>query len=426
MQLNHEQLLELALRSGAEAAEVYSISEISDSVGFEANQLKHIESSESDGIALRLWKNQQPGIAVAFGEIEAQTLVDRALALSSLNQSEEIILNSGKIQAPNQGKEVEVSQLISWGEEAIAEICTSNSDLLCEGEWECGKESFRLINSRGLDCGYTDIGLSSYLTVEWIRDEDFLQIWAADAQRDRLTPQHLSREILPRLSWAKDSAESPTGKMPILFTAKAVEVLLGTIVEAMNAKQLEQNATPWSDRLNQIVVDSSITLSQIPNLAPFNLPFDDEGTTTQAFNWIDKGVLRGFFSDRRLSQKFNLPLLGNGFRSDLGNQPNPGLFNLVVSPGNDSFEQLLQTMGNGLIVDQILGDGGGLAGDFSFNLELGYLVRQGEIIGRVKDTMVSGNAYQALRENIQLGAESQWHGSLYTPALLVSGLDVTC
>ncbi len=425
MKLNPEQLLELAARNGAEAAEVYSISEISHRVGFEANRLKQIESSDSEGIALRLWKDQQPGIAVAFGEIEAQTLVDRALALSNLNQAEEIILNSDSIQASNQGQEVEISQLISWGEEVIAEVRAFNSDLLCEGDWECSTESFRLINSLGLDCGYTDIGLSAYLAVEWIRDEDFLQIWAADSQRDRLIPKHLSREILPRLTWAQDLAESPTGKMPILFTAKAAEVLLATIVGAMNAKQIEENASPWSDRLNQVVVDPVITLSQAPNLTPFNLPFDDEGTATKPFNWIDQGVLRGFFSDRRLSQKLNLPLLGNGFRSDLGNQPNPGLFNLVVAPGNLSFEQLLHKMGNGLIVDQILGDGGGLSGDFSFNLELGYLVRDGEIIGRVKDTMVSGNAYQALSQNVCLGAERQWHGSLYTPPLLVLGLDVT-
>jgi len=34
--------------------------------------------------------------------------------LSQLNQPEEIILNPKSISAPNQGREVEVAQLISW------------------------------------------------------------------------------------------------------------------------------------------------------------------------------------------------------------------------------------------------------------------------------------------------------------------------
>ncbi|NET73744.1 MAG: TldD/PmbA family protein, partial [Sphaerospermopsis sp. SIO1G2] len=87
-----EQLLELALKSGAEAAEVYQSRSLSRPVFFEANRLKQIETSQSEGTALRLWRNGRPGLTVAYGSVDPQGMVKRALALSQLNEPEPVEL----------------------------------------------------------------------------------------------------------------------------------------------------------------------------------------------------------------------------------------------------------------------------------------------------------------------------------------------
>ncbi|MBE9148179.1 metallopeptidase TldD-related protein, partial [Coleofasciculus sp. LEGE 07092] len=61
----------------------------------------------------------------------------------------------------------------------------------------------------------------------------------------------------------------------------------------------------------------------------------------------------------------------------------------------------------------------------SINVELGYRVRNGEIIGRVKDTMVAGNVYTALKQVVAVGEDADWNGPCYTPSLIVEGLSVT-
>jgi len=126
-----EQLLELAFKHGATAAEVYVSDSRSQPVYFEANRLKQLENLSSEGIALRLWKNNQPGVAVAYGDVEAQILVEKALAISDLNESEEIYLTSqfnhqAQNFSPKTDSELIISQisqaqLISLGEEAIAQ-----------------------------------------------------------------------------------------------------------------------------------------------------------------------------------------------------------------------------------------------------------------------------------------------------------------
>jgi len=66
-----------------------------------------------------------------------------------------------------------------------------------------------------------------------------------------------------------------------------------------------------------------------------------------------------------------------------------------------------------------------LGGDFSGNVLLGYKVESGKIVGRVKDTMVSGNIYQLLKRIIAIGSEAKWVGSfLKTPHLYCSSLSV--
>ena len=93
------QILDLALKSGAEAAEVFQSDALSRLVFFETNRLKQLERSQSSGIALRLWRNGAPGLAVAHGPVDAERLVEKAIALSQLNEPETIELGQGTAMA---------------------------------------------------------------------------------------------------------------------------------------------------------------------------------------------------------------------------------------------------------------------------------------------------------------------------------------
>jgi PmbA protein len=88
---------------------------------------------------------------------------------------------------------------------------------------------------------------------------------------------------------------------------------------------------------------------------------------------------------------------------------------------------MVSDMKEGLIIEQLMGAGQGniLGGDFSGNVLLGYKVESGKIVGRVKDTMVTGNVYQVLKEIAAVGSEDKWVGGfLSTPPLYCPSLSV--
>lgn len=421
-----EQLLNIATKSGAEAAEVYQSRSLSRPVFFEANRLKQLESAQSEGTALRLWRGGCPGLAVAYGPVEPQAMVERALALSQLNEPEQIELGSNsKPDYPNLGEAVPVDVLIEWGKEAIAKIRDVYPEVLVSAEWDSDVETTRLVNSQGLDCHYTDTTLGCYLSAEWVRGDDLLSVSDGQTQRSSLQPERLANQILQRLAWAKENVASPSGRIPVLFTSKAADMLWGTVQAALNGKRVSEKASPWCDRLGQLVTSSALTLTQQPDQGPFSCPFDDEGTPTQPLVFIQNGILQLFYCDRTIGHQLGTGTTGNGFRPGLGSYPTPGLFNLLIQPGNDSLLDLIAQLSDGIIVDQMLGGGGSISGDFSINVELGYRVKNGQVVGRVKDTMVAGNVYTALKQLVTLGGDADWNGSCYTPSLIIEGLSTT-
>lgn len=421
-----EQLLDLALRSGAEAAEVFLSLSSARPVFFEANRLKQLESTQSEGIALRLWQHGRPGLAVAYGAVEPQALVDRAIALSMLNEPEQIELTSQLLtRYPDVGEAVSVERLIDWGKIAIAHIRDAYPEALCTAEWESEAETTRLLNTKGLDSSYTDTTLSCYLTAEWVRGDDFLSVSDGQTQRSSLEPSQVANQIIQRLQWAQQNTAPPRGRVPLLFTSKAADMLWSTVQAALNGKRVIEGASPWSDRVGDIVTSPQLTLSQHPQQGPFSCPFDDEGTPTKPITYVQSGELQLFYTDRTVGRILGSGTTGNGFRPSLGSYPTPGLFNFIIEPGSASLDAMVASLEDGLIVDQMLGGGAGISGDFSVNVDLGYRVQQGKILGRVKDTMIAGNVYAALKQLIELGGDAEWNGSCFTPSVLVDGLSVT-
>ncbi len=420
-----ESLLQLVSRRGISDAEVYQVTSQSQPVFFEGNRLKQLESSQSVGTALRLWQNNRPGLAVAYGKIEPELLIDKAIAIANLNEPETIELATARKAIYDlTGVSASVPDLIALGNQAISKLREEYPELICSAELEFEQESTTLINSQGLHCHYKESGLSYSLGAELVRGEDFLGIFDGEYSKEKLNLDPVIEQIIWRLDWAKVNVTPPQGNIPVLLTANAATILWNTVASALNGKRVRENSSPWSTLHQQLIVSELISLSQQPDLQPYDCPFDDEGMPTQKLNLITNGVLNQFYCDRTIARELNLQPTGNGFRPNLESYPSPSLVNLIVAPGEDSFSELVHKLDHGIIVDQMLGGGADISGDFSVNVDLGYRVEQGKIIGRIKDTAIAGNVYQVLKQIKAIGNDSTWNGSCNTPSLLVEGISV--
>ena len=89
---------------------------------------------------------------------------------------------------------------------------------------------------------------------------------------------------------------------------------------------------------------------------------------------------------------------------------------------------MLTDIQNGILVDQTLGveTNNDENGDFAAQVHLGYKIERGEIVGRVKSAVVTGNILDALSNLAFVGDEAFWvAGSSQVPYLCFHALDVT-
>jgi PmbA protein len=433
-----ESLLSAAAEKFDEA-EVYRIEMESHPVSFESGKLKEIMRRDTSGVALRVIDNGRIGFTSTTDTARESELVDRAATLAPFGSeasfsfpttSEYPSVDIVDMAVP----QVSQQSMIDTGEGLIARLMDEWPDLLCDARigWSTGRG--RIMNSAGVDETYEQTSYYCSLGAQLIRGTDMLNVWAGYGSSYLFGEEELDRllqTIRRSLRWSKETAitMSSTGDMPVVFTPRGVgATLLNPLLSGFSGKNVANGSSPLGDRWGEKIVDQRISIYDNPliNRASGSRPFDDEGIASRKLGLIENGVAGSPLLDLQTAGQLGMTSTGAAGRS-LASTPSPTSSVIDISAGDIHFEDMISTIKEGLLVEELLGAGQGneLGGDFRANVSLGYKIENGEIVGRVKDTMISGNVYNVLSQVEQVGDSSEWvFGSMRSPALKCLGVDV--
>lgn len=140
------------------------------------------------------------------------------------------------------------------------------------------------------------------------------------------------------------------------------------------------------------------------------LPYDDEGISGGKTILVERGVFKGFLTNRETSYEFKFGLTGNGRAQNWTNPVVVRMTNTYIEPADakDSLsnEELLRELRNGLLLR--FGRGGQVnpaSGVFTFGVQEVYRVENGEIKELMASTSISGNILVVLRNVLAVGKE---------------------
>jgi PmbA protein len=435
-----EALLEVlrSARKVAEEAEVFSASARATTIQFEANELKQVQTRESSSNALRLFREGRIGFATASGEDSLEDLVDMAVETSQFGSPANFQFPSrfhrdcAKVRIFDPKiEEIATERMVEMGKELIARIKGHTPDILCDVQVTRGTSSISLVNSQGGEGRYEKSFFGLSLEGILVRDTDIL--WVSDSgsscRPDNIGIDDLADRVMWQLEMAKKKATVSTRVLPTIFTPHGVaSALLGPLVLAFNGKTVLDGASPLKDKMGEQVFDKKMSLWDDATVAYGigSYPFDDEGVASRRLPLVTNGVVANFLYDLQTAALAGRQSTGNGRRVG-GGFPSPVTSSLILGGGDVSFQAMVEDMKEGLVVEQVIGaeQGNILGGDFSGNVLLGYKVENGEIVGRVKDTMIAGNVHQVLTELVGIGQEARWVGGiLQTPPLYCSHVSV--
>ena len=429
-----EDILNQAIRV-AEEAEVFMVSSEETPVQFEANRLKHIQSKQSTSVALRIVREGKVGYSASTRLDDSQDLVNMAVETAQFGVPARFEFPSSasypQVEIFDPAIEVvSIDDMIKLGGELIATVTSHTPDIVCEAQVTKGLVSVHIINSRGGQADYRMTVFSLGVEGSLIRDTDMLFVGESQSSCHPLPDSKAVADVvLQQLELAKNRASVPSGSLPVIFTPNGVaSALVSPLMAAFNGKLVLQGASPIGNKLGQPVFDEKLWLWDDSTIAyrPQSRPCDDEGIPSRRTPLIEQGTVANFLYDLQTAALANTQSTGNGSRSR-GGLPIPSPSAFIVAPGSTTIDEMVQDMKEGLVIEQLMGaeQTNILGGDFSGNVLLGYKVKNGKIVGRVKDTMVSGNVYRILKQIIAIGSEPKWVGGfLNTPPLYCPGLSV--
>ena len=435
-----EKLLQQACKE-VDSAELFKAKSKTIPVNFEVNRLKSIDISESEGKALRVINKGRIGFSSSTGNEDFDLMVEKAVATSEFGSTASFDF-PGEIKRENkENKNIElydqkvadksIEEMVKVGEGIIGRMKDFNRKLRCDVTILKDDSEIEYFNSRGWNFSYHKTTIAYSLMAQQIEDQDMLMIYSSlESGKDNLDAKELTSEIIENLKWGEKIVPVESGKMPVIFTPKAALVLILSIISGLNGKMVLKKISPLTSQKNKKLWSDLLTFYSDGTIdfALGSAPFDDEGVKMKKIPLVEKGEIKNFYYDLQTAGIAGVDSTGNGLRAGIQSEPVPGISNLIIEEGEVSFKEMIKDISEGIVIDQVLGLGQGniISGAFSNNVQLGYKIEKGKIVGRVKDVMIAGNAIEELKNIAALGNKAKWiEGKYKFPHIYLKSLSVS-
>jgi PmbA protein len=216
---------------------------------------------------------------------------------------------------------------------------------------------------------------------------------------------------------------------PVLFAPAAfAEIFVQPILSSASALAVQRKRSAFADKLGAQIAATALTISDDPtdtSLARATR-FDREGQPAERCDIVAHGVLETYLHNAYTAHADGRAASGhaNGGPRML---PGVGPHAIVVAPGDGGDEgALFRALGRGLYVQRFSGSVEAASGDFSGVAKSARWIESGAPVRSLRETLISGNAFELLKGAITLGSTSERvMGVTRVPAAIVDGVTVT-
>lgn len=418
-----EKLLAAGLSLGGEFAEVYIQRSRSTSIPLEERKIRSAEVRAAKGVGIRVLSGEKTGYAYSdILEMDALLATARAAAHIAQGPGRERPIEITAQLAPDYYT-IKVSPSDSAVSQKTAILKRANKAgyaydsriKQCDVYWSDEEKDIIIANSDGL----------------WVADsQTMIRIWVrclATQKRvsrsgsyggggrigmeyfDRVSPEETAREAARIAVVQLDAVPAPAGMMPVVIKGGWGGVLFHESVgHGLEADFIRKNTSVFVGKVGEKVATDLCTIvddATVPNSRGTN-NIDDEGTPGRRKVLIEKGILRGFMTDRLNGGLLGLPLTGNGRRQSYHDYPIPRMTNFFMEAGDSDPEEIIGSVDHGVYAVNFSGGQVDITnGNFTFSLTEGYLIEKGKLSTPIRGATLIGNGPDALKKIVMVGRD---------------------
>jgi PmbA protein len=427
---NAQAAIDHAKSLGADSSEVSASIHYGLDVNVRMGEVETLEHARDSGFAVSVYLGNSKGHATS-GDLRLGSIrscVEKAIDIARFTQADKC---NGL--APEDRLAKHFPELDLWHPQPLDAEQTSERALACEA---AGLENTGISNSDGASAS-SNFGLNVYANSdgftgrrEGTRYGQTCVLIAGEGDAMQRDYWYDSKRAFPDLESAEDTGHEAarrtvrrlgarkiqTCEVPILFSPEVARGLVGHLVAAVSGGALYRRASFLLDSAGQALFPDWMTMSERPFIqrGPASTAFDAEGVATGDRELIHNGVLTGYVLASYSARRLGLETTGNA----------GGVHNLIVQPGQFSARELMQQMGTGLLVTEVMGQGVSIVtGDYSRGAG-GFWVENGEIQYPVDEVTIAGNLKDMFMGIEAVGTDTDDRSNIQTGSILMGRMTV--
>lgn len=423
--------LDEAVRQGADQAEAAANHDIGLSVTARLGDVENLEYTNDRGVGVTVYVDSCKGSASTsdFSEAALIEAVTKAISFARYTEADEY---AGLADADRMASDIpDLSLAHDWDLPSSVAI-----ELAIDCETSARDYDKRITNSEGATVA-TNSGLRAYGNTHGFlasyprtshsiscmvvgeadgdMQRDYFYTTARDAaQLDK--PADVGRKAAERTIRRLGARKLKTTKAPVVFSAELARGFMGHAIAALSGGAQYRRSSFLLGAAGDSLFPEFVQVMERPHIkgAIASAPYDAEGVTTYDRDLVTDGVLQGYVLSSYSARRLGLETTANA----------GGTHNLLV-PGNaGGLQELLTTMGDGLLVQELIGQGvNGVTGDYSRGA-VGFWVENGEIAYPVHEITIAGNLRDLYGRIVAIGNDQDIRGGIRCGSLLVDNMAI--
>lgn len=429
-----------ALELGADEAEAFLVKGKSFYVSFEANDIKLAKSQISDSIGIRVFKNKGLGFASVniLSQSKIYDTVANAVRLAVLSPSDPANIlpkpSSESVEVKDifdsAAESLSMSEVLSYASNLLKTALNYDNRILVDSGIFAGSygESV-IVNTNGIKLREKDSSFD-YGIMGMAQDKGEVSCFQYEFDSTRkvkdINVLNVAVTFAERVLKSLGAQKGESFKGTIILEPDVFADLIGIIISAVSASNVQKKMSRWAGQLNQKVVSSDLTIEDDGVLAggAASSAFDREGVTRKSVKIIEKGILNAYLYNSYCANKENRISTGHasgGTRSI----PSVGPTNIIISAGVKSSQDLIKEIKHGLYVTRLSAQPNPISGDFSGVVKGGFIIEDGVLKRPVIETMIAGNIFAFLNQISGLSSERKKVSSLFLPFCRIEDVSIT-
>jgi len=242
-----------------------------------------------------------------------------------------------------------------------------------------------------------------------------------------LHPDFVGKVAAERAVARLESRVVPSYKGPILLSPEVSGAILGLLAEALRGDAVAQKKSWLAEDFGKELFSSAVSLVDdpfFPNGAG-STGFDGEGFVSSPRTLINKGRLESFLCDQFWALRLR-GSAGQARRTGALSPPHPGYSNLVLEPGKKTFSELMTQLGEGIVIDGVVGlhTADVASGRFSVGVE-GFKFIKGQKIAGIRSMAWGGTLRELLGSVVEVGGDLRLYGNVAAPSLWLMNAEIS-